>query len=517
MLRKRWIGLLLAACLLPAMPAALAEDAVISRNVEAAVAEEELLLGGAALPGEGGVDFGADGGRAVSPAEDGAAEGDEAPEQNPFEITDGVLTRYVGEANDVVIPDNVRVIGERAFASKYLLSSVVFPEGITAIEDGAFASCYSLTEVALPRSLTSLGYRTFGGCYRLAKAVVYGGVTEIDSYAFDGCNDLTIYGDGASYADRFAEACDIPFVALTLGRPTEMGLNRSGLIDLNIKKKLTAKASFGERNVDTGVKWKTSNSRIARVSDKGVVTPVKAGVATITVTSRANNNLKARFKVRVVDPKAKVTGLKFVRTDRIRRSRLTLYVGESLALKDAVEISPYGAKTKLTWKSSDGSVASVTAAGRVTAQKLGAAVVTVTGKNGKSARLNVTVKRNRIDNFTARPTMSSISGTGQEIYLKSIEIVSPREVECEYYLVFKHLESFKTTHFSYIQTWINHHYGEPLVDGTVNDVKISVGGQSVTTFKVTYRGSAVKDTNINLKDSRDDLSYARDFWLEWKF
>jgi hypothetical protein len=64
-----------------------------------------------------------------------------------FIIKDGVLERYTGKGGNVVIPDGVAEIGERAFSHEntyYTLKSIVIPNSVTKIEQNAFANCEEL-------------------------------------------------------------------------------------------------------------------------------------------------------------------------------------------------------------------------------------------------------------------------------------------------------------------------------------------------------------------------------------
>ena len=58
--------------------------------------------------------------------------------------------------------------------------------------------------------------------------------------------------------------------------------------------------------------WKTNNKKIAKVSTKGVVTPVKAGKATITCYVKSQKSKKVTCKV-TVKKKQKVTAITFAK------------------------------------------------------------------------------------------------------------------------------------------------------------------------------------------------------------
>ena len=132
---------------------------------------------------------------------------------------------------------------------------------------------------------------------------------------------------------------------------------------------------------EKAVRWVTSNSSVATVSDTGMVTAQSVGSATITVY--ASNGKSASCSVTVTVP---VTGVS------LNKTALTLDVGTSETL--TATVSPNNASNKdVTWSSSNSNVASVDAQGKVTAKKTGNATITVTTKDGnKTASCNVTVK-----------------------------------------------------------------------------------------------------------------------------
>ena len=141
---------------------------------------------------------------------------------------------------------------------------------------------------------------------------------------------------------------------------------------------LTLNTKLKPANAETTLTWKSSKKTVATVSVKGVVTPKKAGTTVITV--RTSNNKTGKITVKVVDAK----GVKL----KEGKSK-TLKTGRKLALHATV--NPAKVKTTLTW-SSDNTVATVSQKGVVTARKAGKAVITVRTKNGKAAKITITVK-----------------------------------------------------------------------------------------------------------------------------
>ena len=99
----------------------------------------------------------------------------------------GVLTKYNGPGGDVVIPEGVKAIGERAFYGCKSLESVTIPEGVTKIGGFAFRGCTEMREVTVPKSVKIIGRYAFGDCESLEYLTIPGRVEEIGKFAFKGC------------------------------------------------------------------------------------------------------------------------------------------------------------------------------------------------------------------------------------------------------------------------------------------------------------------------------------------
>ena len=63
---------------------------------------------------------------------------------NDFVIENGRLQKYIGEKENVVVPDNVISIEKQAFAFCESVTSIVIPNSVTVIGDGAFEGCKSM-------------------------------------------------------------------------------------------------------------------------------------------------------------------------------------------------------------------------------------------------------------------------------------------------------------------------------------------------------------------------------------
>lgn len=90
----------------------------------------------------------------------------------------------------VVIPNNVKSIGESAFDCCTSLSTVTMTNSVTTIGDYAFRACSSLSSINISNSIKSIGLATFRNCTSLPSIEIPSGVTSIGKYAFADCNSL---------------------------------------------------------------------------------------------------------------------------------------------------------------------------------------------------------------------------------------------------------------------------------------------------------------------------------------
>ena len=132
-----------------------------------------------------------------------------------------------------------------------------------------------------------------------------------------------------------------------------------------------------------GIAWTSSNKNVATVSN-GLVKAVAPGTATITATAE---NVSGTATVTVKAKVYPVTGVS------LNKTSLTLTEGETETLKATV--APDNATDKsITWSSSNASIATVDASGKVTAVAAGTATITVkTTDGGKTADCAVTVNQ----------------------------------------------------------------------------------------------------------------------------
>ena len=133
------------------------------------------------------------------------------------------------------------------------------------------------------------------------------------------------------------------------------------------------------------VSWKSSDASVASVDNSGKVTAVKAGSATITVTT-TDGSKTATCSVTVT---AKTIEVNDVGLDK---SEMEMVAGDSYQF--TVTLKPDNASDKtLSWSSSDENVATVDNTGKVTAVSEGKVTITVKTSNpAQSASCDITVK-----------------------------------------------------------------------------------------------------------------------------
>jgi len=138
-----------------------------------------------------------------------------------FVIENGVLTKYVGPGGDVVIPEDVTSIGDRAFQWCSKLTSVTVPEGVTGIGNSSFSYCQGLTRVSLPSSLISIGEEAFCLCRKLTSVTIPKGTIIISCGAFRECSSLieVLLPADLTIIDRyvFLECSNLKSVVIPVG------------------------------------------------------------------------------------------------------------------------------------------------------------------------------------------------------------------------------------------------------------------------------------------------------------
>ncbi len=273
---------------------------------------------------------------------------------------------------DLKIPDSITSIGEYAFRGCTSITSITIPNGITSIERDAFRNCTNLTSITILKSVTSIGDYAFEGCENLKSIIMPKSVISVGEYAFWRCTSLSdIYYSGTMkmwYDISIGEYnYDLLYANIHFG--TESPKTTITLPKANASLFIGDRANINAviTNGFGATTYRSSNTKVAKISSNGLVTAVGAGTAKITVT---NNGVSKIFTVTV-----KKT------TVSLARYSANVYVKGSTVIKPTVR----NGRGKTAFKSLNTKVARVYSNGKVTAIKAGTAKIRVT--NNKVSRI----------------------------------------------------------------------------------------------------------------------------------
>ena len=281
----------------------------------------------------------------------------------------------------VVIPNSVTNMGSYIFANCEKLSDVKLGTGLTAIPQYAFYECPALKSISIPYRITTIGTKAFANCTGLAEITIPQSVTSISSDAFSYPKNMTIYGVSGSKAETFANDKGINFVAKSISA-TNVSLNKT---ELTLKKGETATlvASITPENFTDTISWRSTDTKVATVTDAGLVKGVAVGTAKIKVTVGSTSAL---CTVNVIQPVTSIL---------LNKTSLTMDALNTYQLT-ATAYPTTAVSRDIAWSSSDSSIASVDEKGLVTAHKKGTATIKATAKDGSniSNSCKVTVSNN---------------------------------------------------------------------------------------------------------------------------
>ena len=192
---------------------------------------------------------------------------------------------------------------------------------------------------------------------------------------------------------------------IIVGTPVKSMKLKQTAVTLNTGGRFTLKATVSPKKATTKkVTYKSSNSKVASVSGKGVIRAIAAGTAKITVSAADGSGKKAVCTVTVAESDIPVTGV------TLNRNRLDLKQGETAVLTAAV--LPANATDKnIRWESSNPEIARVSANGTVQAVSAGTAVIMAASVNHKKAECTVVVKAETIPEDPSETTPEGPSET----------------------------------------------------------------------------------------------------------
>ena len=106
---------------------------------------------------------------------------------NPLYYAKHIYSDENTEITNLIIPNSVTSIGNRAFYDCSGLTSVTIPNSVTSIGQSAFSGCSGLTSVTIGNSVTSIGSSAFSYCSGLTSVTIPNSVTSIGEGTFQYC------------------------------------------------------------------------------------------------------------------------------------------------------------------------------------------------------------------------------------------------------------------------------------------------------------------------------------------
>ena len=106
------------------------------------------------------------------------------------------IAAYTGSDSVVVIPEQVKTIGDNVFNGNTKLISVILPDSIISIGDNAFSGCTGISSLTIPVSVTSIGKDAFSGIDTIYYQTENGTILIIkDFYVIHNLQEFLTYRD----------------------------------------------------------------------------------------------------------------------------------------------------------------------------------------------------------------------------------------------------------------------------------------------------------------------------------
>ena len=228
-----------------------------------------------------------------------------------------------------VIPNTVTSIGSEAFSHCYNLTKIIIPNSVKTIEDNSFYDCNRVTYATVGDGVTEIGENAFAFCRKMTSITLGKGLKDIKSGAFansglktieiaavvppkcesntfdgvdkSGCEvyvpvgSLIDYKEADQWSDFYYILSDedfVPVISIALNEQ-EVSLEYNGEVQLSA-------TLLPENATVKTIVWRSSNESVAKVSEDGKVTAVRAGIAYITASANDGSGVSESCKITVV-------------------------------------------------------------------------------------------------------------------------------------------------------------------------------------------------------------------------
>lgn len=260
--------------------------------------------------------------------------------------------------------------------------------------------------------------------YSLANAAISGALEDVFSFtvkadeSVSGLSEIKLQNISISSQTGVSIPLENTQTKVTINRPNTSSITlspASAILKVGEQQQLTAEVQ-PENAANKEVIWAVDNPEIATVNETGLVTAVGIGTVSITATSKDNAEVKATCQITVIaTPAGSIT---------LNKTVATLKATETVDLEATIMPETTTDKS-VTWKSSDESIATVDANGKVTAVAVGKATITATAASGVSAECVITVIETPAGGITIDKDALGITGDNLEMKVgesKSIKV-----------------------------------------------------------------------------------------------
>ncbi len=237
------------------------------------------------------------------------------------------------------------------------------------------------------------------------------------------------------------------------------------------------------------VTWSSSNTNVATVDQKGNVTIVASGTVVITATSASDTNVYGSFLIGIEN--VPVTGIVLTgKTGMVYKATQTV----------GAKVYPANASIqKLTWTSSNPSVATVDQNGKVTASKktAGTTIITATATDGSGvkATISISVSKTVISVKSVTVTGRTLIGVGESTQATATVLPANAHNQTLYWDTDNPAVA-TVDHETGVVTGVS--AGTAMINAIATDGTLVRGG-----YTVTVQGNFVKVTQVNASGNTD--------------
>lgn len=275
-------------------------------------------------------------------------------------------------ASSYTIPNGVQTLAYSSFANQTYIRHINIPDSVTQFDGRVFSGCSNLDNVIIPDGVTTLF--DFQNCTSLRSIYIPNSVIKMyqsgkqSLVTFDNCENLVIYCDKNSYAENFAKEYFFVHTESVYCHFDSNGgkaeYNKQPVIPSDIYWNLP-KATKNNYNF---AGWYTSKIGGNKITENDIVTKDESYMLYAHWSKKSDTPKPTPKKSQTISAKS------FTKT----------YGGKSFKIGAK-------AKTKLSYKSGDNKVATVSSSGKVTIKGIGKVTITITAK-GNSAYKPATKK-----------------------------------------------------------------------------------------------------------------------------